>query len=56
MSVLLGYDNGCFVKHTILTVQKDSRPRSLLIDDFNNDSYMDIAVANWAADNIGILF
>ncbi|CAF4578512.1 unnamed protein product, partial [Rotaria sp. Silwood2] len=31
-------------------------PRSVAIGDFNNDSWLDIAVANYAADNITIYF
>ncbi|CAF5184433.1 unnamed protein product, partial [Rotaria sp. Silwood1] len=37
-------------------IEYKSRPRSVAMGDFNNDTWLDIAVANHAADNIAIYF
>ena len=54
MGILLGSVDVIFVKQIILTCDNDSRPRSFVIEDFNNDDYMDIIVANPGTHNIGI--
>jgi hypothetical protein len=56
VSVFLGYVNEVFAKETTLTTGNGSRPRALVISDFNNDDRMDIGVANSGADSIGIFF
>ena len=54
VSALLGLINKAFSKQTSLTCDNGSLPRSVSIDDFNNDDYMDIAIANSGTHNIGI--
>jgi len=54
VSVLLGDTNKIFVRQTTLTTGNGSRPRSLVIADFNNDDRMDIGVVNSVNDSIGI--
>jgi hypothetical protein len=54
VSVFLGYVNEVFAKQTTLTTGNGSRPRALVISDFNNDDRMDIGVANSGTDSIGI--
>jgi hypothetical protein len=54
VSVLLGYFVSVFFKQAMLLTSDGSRPRSFVINDFNNDGRMDIAVAKSGSDNIGI--
>ena len=54
VGILLGYANEGFMYQTMLTTGNVSRPRSFAMADFNNDSRMDVVVANSAAENIGI--
>ena len=55
VGVHLGYGNGSFHHQTNYFTGYDSLPHSLALGDFNNDSYLDIAVANYGTSNIGIL-
>jgi hypothetical protein len=55
LMILLGGVNENFVKHTMLPTGNGSRPRSVAIGDFNNDTKLDIVVANYGSDNIAIL-
>ncbi|CAF5066904.1 unnamed protein product, partial [Rotaria magnacalcarata] len=52
VNILLGNINIVFVHQVTLTSGSGSRPRSLIIADFNSDSRMDIAVANSGSHNI----
>ena len=54
--VLLGCGNGTFMSQTTYSTGSNSLPSSVAIGDFNNDSRLDIAVANSGAVNIGIFF
>ena len=54
ISILLGYGNGLFQDQTTYFTGYDSFPSSLAIGDFNNDTYLDITVANYGTSNIGI--
>ncbi|CAF1940404.1 unnamed protein product [Rotaria magnacalcarata] len=55
VSVLLASINYIgFLKQSTLTTGNGSRPQSLVIDDFNHDSQMDLAVVNSGSYNIAI--
>ncbi|CAF1397097.1 unnamed protein product [Rotaria magnacalcarata] len=55
VSVLLASINYIgFLKQSTLTTGNGSRPRSLVIDDFNHGSQMDLAVANSGFQNIAV--
>ncbi|CAF4048198.1 unnamed protein product, partial [Rotaria magnacalcarata] len=52
--ILLGSGLGTFSRQTNYTNGDGSHPYSIAIADFNNDSLLDIAVANYGSNNIGI--
>jgi hypothetical protein len=54
IGILLGYGNGSFQDQTTYSTGYDSIPYSLVVADFNEDNRMDIAVANYGTNNIGI--
>ncbi|CAF1358890.1 unnamed protein product [Rotaria sordida] len=54
VGVFLGYGNGTFANQQTYSTGDSSRPTALTIGDFNNDSRLDIAVANYRANNVGI--
>jgi hypothetical protein len=54
VNVLFRYFTAIFIKETMLLTGNGSRPRSVVISDFNNDDHLDIGVANSGTDNIGI--
>ncbi|CAF2835608.1 unnamed protein product [Rotaria sp. Silwood2] len=54
IGIFLSQDNGTFTNEQIYSTGLDSRPYSLVVNDFNNDTYLDIAVANYGTNNIGI--
>ena len=54
IGILLGHGDGTFQVQTKYTTGYDSLPNYLAIGDFNKDNKLDIAVANWATNNIGI--
>ncbi|CAF1431265.1 unnamed protein product [Rotaria sordida] len=56
VSIFLGYDNGSFQNQKSYFTGYDSSPRSLAVGDFNKDNHLDIAIANYGTNNIGILF
>jgi streptogramin lyase len=53
--ILLGYGNGSFGKQTSYLIGYGSHPYAIAIGDFNNDSWMDMAVANYDKQGIDIL-
>ncbi len=55
IGILLGYGNGYFNDQLTYSTGSNSLPSSITVGHFNNDYYLDIAVANSATDNIGIL-
>jgi hypothetical protein len=55
LGVFLGYGNGSFQSIMTYSTGSQSQPYSLAIGDFNNDNRSDFAVANYGADNVGIL-
>jgi hypothetical protein len=55
IGVFLGHGNEPFAGVTTYSTGTSSKPHSVAIADFNNDNRLDIAVANYGTDNIGIL-
>jgi hypothetical protein len=54
IGIFLGYGNGTFVSQVTYSTGYGSYPYSIAVSDFNNDSRLDIVVANYWPDNIGI--
>ncbi|CAF2216805.1 unnamed protein product [Rotaria magnacalcarata] len=54
VGIFLGYSNGTFADQKTYSTGQNSSPSSLTIGDFNNDSCVDIAVANSDTNNMGI--
>jgi hypothetical protein len=54
IGILLGYGNGSFQNQTTCSTDYDSIPCSLAVADFNKDNQLDIVVANYGTNNIGI--
>jgi hypothetical protein len=52
--IFLGFANETFVNLTTYSTGSGSNPSSLAVGDFNDDHYLDVVVANYDADNIGI--
>ncbi|CAF1191220.1 unnamed protein product [Rotaria sordida] len=55
IGILLGYGNGSFSSMIRYSTGKHSGPAAVVLTDINNDGRIDIVVANYATDNIGIL-
>ncbi|CAF2734521.1 unnamed protein product [Rotaria sp. Silwood2] len=55
IGIFLGYGNGSFQDQTTYFTGYDSIPFSLAVGNFNNDNNLDIAIANYGTNNIGIL-
>ncbi|CAF4566284.1 unnamed protein product, partial [Rotaria socialis] len=56
VGILLGYGNGSFSNVTTYSTGDGSSPRFIGAGDFNNDSILDIAVANYGSNDFVILF
>jgi hypothetical protein len=56
VGILLGYGNGTFNDNGMLWTGAYSHPYSIATGDFNNDSCVDIAVANVESTSIGVFF
>jgi hypothetical protein len=54
IGIFLSNDDQTFGNEQIYSTGDGSRPYSIAINDFNNDNYFDIAVANSRTNNIGI--
>ena len=54
VGVFLGYGSGSFMNQSVLSTGFGNRPYSVAVADFNNDSLLDILVANHGTNNIGI--
>ncbi|CAF4204128.1 unnamed protein product, partial [Rotaria sordida] len=52
--VFFGYDNGTFEMQTPYSTGDDSSPTMVAVDDFNKDNRLDVAVANFGTNSIGI--
>ena len=56
IGILIGIGDGAFTSQVRYSTGYNSDPRSLIVADFNNDNQLDIAVANFGTNNIGVLF
>ena len=56
IGLLLGYGNGTFLRQTTYDTGIRSRPYAVAVGKFNNDSQLDIVVANFGTNSIGVLF
>ncbi|CAF4728217.1 unnamed protein product, partial [Rotaria sp. Silwood2] len=56
ISILYGYGSRNFSFPITYTTGYDSLPSSLAAGDFNNDKYLDLAIANYGTNNVFILF
>ncbi|CAF4519304.1 unnamed protein product, partial [Rotaria magnacalcarata] len=54
VGIFLGHGNGNFSAKVTFSTGYNSLPESITVSDFNNDSFLDIAVANNLGNNIGI--
>jgi hypothetical protein len=54
--VLIQYNRGALKKRTTYASGGGSSLRSIAVADINNDTQLDIIVANYGTDNIGVLF
>jgi hypothetical protein len=52
--ILFGYGNGSFENQITYSTGYDSLPNYIVVDDFNNDLNLDIAVANYGTNNVGV--
>ena len=56
ITIFYGYGNGSFFNSITYWTGYDSHSFSLIAGDFDNDNHLDVAIANYGTDNIGILF
>jgi hypothetical protein len=56
LGIFIGYGDGTFAVMITYSTGSGSAPVSVVVGDFNNDSRLDVAVANSATDNIDVLF
>ena len=54
VGVFMGYGNGSFATQITYSTNLRSIPLSIAVNDFNNDGYLDIAVANSGTNTVGI--
>ena len=55
VGVFLGHGDGTFAIQIIFSTGIHSHPYSIAIGNLNNDTYLDIVVANYGTNNVGVL-
>ncbi|CAF3337784.1 unnamed protein product, partial [Rotaria sp. Silwood2] len=56
ISIVLGHGNGTFANPILYSAGPDTAPRSIAVGDFNHDNCLDVTVANYGANTIGVFF
>ncbi|CAF1459507.1 unnamed protein product, partial [Adineta steineri] len=56
LNIFLRNNNGTFTAPSIYIIGSDNDPHFVTDGDFNNDNHIDLAVANYNSDTIGIFF
>ncbi|CAF1580948.1 unnamed protein product, partial [Adineta ricciae] len=56
IAIVLGYGNGSFADPVLFSSGTDSRPRSVAAGDFNQDDCLDVTVANYGTNTVGVFF
>ncbi|CAF1457786.1 unnamed protein product [Rotaria sp. Silwood1] len=56
ISIFYAYGHGNFSPPITYSTGYNSLPSSLAAGDFNNDNYVDLAIANYGTNNVGVLF
>ena len=54
IGIFLGYGDGTFSSQASYSTGSNSQPYAVIVDDFNKDGRLDIAVANYGTNNVGI--
>ncbi|CAF1044538.1 unnamed protein product [Adineta ricciae] len=54
IGIFLGKSNGMFANQSIYSTGLQSQPSSVRIGDFNNDTLLDIVVANYGSNTVGV--
>ncbi|CAF1344476.1 unnamed protein product [Rotaria sp. Silwood1] len=55
VGIFLGWSDGSFSNQKTFTTGFSSQPNAVAVGDFNNDTLLDIIVANYGTNNIGVL-
>ncbi|CAF4102978.1 unnamed protein product, partial [Adineta steineri] len=55
IGIMIGIGDGGFQQQIIFSTGYFSHPMSVIVDDFNNDGQLDLAVSNNYAHNVGVL-
>ncbi|UJR24186.1 hypothetical protein I4U23_027152 [Adineta vaga] len=56
IGIFIGYGNGMFASQITQSTGLNSRPYSVAVGNFNNDSLLDIAIANYDTHSVGVIF
>ncbi|CAF1456428.1 unnamed protein product [Rotaria sp. Silwood1] len=55
VGIFLGWGNGSFSNQKTFTTGLNSQPNAVAVGDLNNDTWVDIIVANYGTNNIGVM-
>ena len=56
VSIFYGYGDRRFLNSITYSAGYDTFPSSLIAGDFNNDNYLDLVIANYGTNDVGLLF